>query len=338
MKFWCKSGGWASPKARRALTVMEPAEVRSVAVIRHAAMGDLVQVRPFLIEARRFFPNARITLSLSSNYTRGTPHELADHIHVMYGSDRRDVPLREQYRRAAELGRHDILFDLAATARSFWLCVLTPATLKIGFPYRVIQGRLFYNVTVPRSDLRYEAENMLDMLAVLGHRWQYPPVFAMPGEAVVRERPFILYFPSASTPVKCWPHSHFAELIQRMAVRYPHHEHIVLEGIAPWESITDIVGETNRFDNVTALKLDDLDGTVALVRGASLVIANDTGIRNFAIACDVPTVGIFFATEVFRYWPRYGHHEVVFRPDGGVPDVDSVFAAAQTTLDAAARG
>ncbi|KAF0192015.1 MAG: glycosyl transferase family protein [Gammaproteobacteria bacterium] len=332
MKFWCKSGGWASRKAIRTLAGMTPADVRSVAVIRHAAMGDLVQVRPFLIETRRYFPNAGITLSLCSNYVRGAPDELADRIHVVYGSDRKDVAVSAQLRRARELGYHDLVFDLAATPRSFYLCLLTRAKLKIGFPYKAIQGRLFYDATVPRSDLRYETENMLDMLALLGHRWQYPPVFNMPGEPVVRDRPFIIYFPSASTPVKCWPHGHFAELITGMAAQYPDYEHIVLEGIAAWESVADIMDKTQHLANVTALKLDDLDGTVALVKGASLVVANDTGIRNFAMACNVPTVGIFFVTPVFRYWPRYGHHDVVFTPDGGVPDVDSVFAAARAML------
>ncbi len=138
MRFWINKGAWASKQARRKIAVLRPQDVTSIAVIRHAALGDMVLTRPFLNELRRSFPGASLTLSVVSNYTRGIPEDLVDRVHVMYGSDRRDVPRREQVRRARTLGYHDIIFDVAATTRSFWLCVLNPARLKIGFPYRSI--------------------------------------------------------------------------------------------------------------------------------------------------------------------------------------------------------
>ncbi|MDZ4261089.1 MAG: lipopolysaccharide heptosyltransferase family protein, partial [Pseudomonadota bacterium] len=146
MKLWFKSGAWANKKAARIASQLTPHAVRSVAVIRHAAVGDMVLTRPFLIELRRFFPNAQITLSLVTNYTRGAPLDLVDRVHVAYGSDQRGIGLKAQISRGKELGYHDLVFDLAATSRSFWLCKLTPARLKIGFPYRVLQRRLFYDI------------------------------------------------------------------------------------------------------------------------------------------------------------------------------------------------
>jgi ADP-heptose:LPS heptosyltransferase len=335
MELWFKSGGWASRKGREVARGLAPGDVRSIAVIRHAAVGDMVLTRPFLIELRRFFPNAKITLSLCSNYMRGAPDDLVDRLHVVYGSDQRERTLKEQIARARELGPHDLLFDLAATSRSFWLCKLTAAKLKLGFPYHVVQRYLYYDVTIPRSDMRFEAENMLEMLNILGHATQYPPVFAMPVQALQRERPYMVYFPSASTSEKCWPHASFAELVKQMAVRYPEHDHIVLQGIAEWESIDEIMAAQNDRANVIGMKLDDFDATVSLVKGAALLVGNDTGIRNIAIACETPTVGIFFVTPAFRYWPRYHHHEAAFTPDAKVPSVEQVFALACKVVDAA---
>ena len=335
MKLWFKSGAWASTKARQIAGALVPEEIKTVAVIRHAAVGDMVLTRPFLIELRRYFPNAKITLSLCSNYTRGAPSDLVDRLHVVYGSDQRERTLKEQIARAKELGPHDLLFDLAATSRSFWLCKLTPAKLKLGFPYHVVQRYLYYDVTISRSDMRFEAENMLEMLNILGHATQYPPLFAMPVQAAQRPRPYMVYFPSASVCVKCWPHVSFAELVKQMAVRYSDHDHVVLEGIAEWESIDEIMAAQNGRENVIGMKLDDFDATVSLVKGASLLVGNDTGIRNIAIACETPTVGIFFVTEPFRYWPRYHHHEAAFTPDGKVPSVEQVFTLACKVVDAA---
>jgi ADP-heptose:LPS heptosyltransferase len=336
MRLWFKKGAWASDRARRRVAAMSPADVGSVAVIRHAALGDMVLTRPFLIEARRFFPNAKITLSIRSHYTRGAPADLVDRVHVTHGSDQRKAPAREQIARIRELGYHDVLFDLAADARSTWLCLLNPAVLKIGFPYRAIYRRV-YDITVTRTDMRFEAENMLDMLSVLGHACEYPLTYGMPREASQRERSYMVYFPGASTPDKCWPHDRFAELIDGMAADYPGHEHVVLQGIGAWERIDDIVGPLAHRPNVTPLALDDFERTVTLVSGARLLVSNDTGIRNVAIACGTPTVGIFFLTEPFRYWPRDGRHEAAFVLDGSMPAAGQVGAQARRLLERTAR-
>ena len=74
-------------------------DVGSIAVIRHAALGDIVLLRPFLFELRRFFPNASITLSLVSNYVYGAPEELVDRVHIIHGSDQRDVPRLKQIKK-----------------------------------------------------------------------------------------------------------------------------------------------------------------------------------------------------------------------------------------------
>jgi ADP-heptose:LPS heptosyltransferase len=75
-----------------------------------------------------------------------------------------------------------------------------------------------------------------------------------------------------------------------------------------------------------------LDQTIALMKAAQCVISNDTGIRNLAISTETPTVGIFFSTIPFRYWPRYGRHIAVFNADGSVPSVTAVYQAIENVL------
>src|SRR5262249_13682684 len=156
---------------------------------------------PFLIEARRFFPNARITLSLASNYTAGAPEDLVDRTHVVRYAGTPAARARD-YR---ALGEHDILFDLAATPRSFWIVSLNRAGLKAGFPYHGAQRRLHYDLALPRSNLVPEAESLLQFLQVLGCATRYPPVYDLPGEPLRCARPYVVYFPGASDPRKRWP-------------------------------------------------------------------------------------------------------------------------------------
>jgi len=90
MHLWFGKGAWASKSARRRIGEINPGQVRSIAIIRHAALGDMVLTRPFINECRRHFPNAKITLSLVSHYTRGAPEDLVDRVHVIAGTDQRD--------------------------------------------------------------------------------------------------------------------------------------------------------------------------------------------------------------------------------------------------------
>ena len=40
-------------------------------------------MRPFLVEARRIFPNAFITLSIIKSFSCGLPEDLVDRVHVV---------------------------------------------------------------------------------------------------------------------------------------------------------------------------------------------------------------------------------------------------------------
>jgi len=251
---------------------------------------------------------------------------------VIHGSDQHGTPPGERIKRIKELGYHDIIFDLASSNRSVMTCLLNKAKLKIGFPYRALQARLFYDIATCRSDLNFEVNDMINMLHVFGAKTRYPHVYQMPGVAVVRDRPYIIYFAGASTPAKCWPADHFTALIQQLAQLYPQYEHLALEGIQAWEKADTILGTLNKLENTGAINANTIEDTTALLKGAALVVSNDTGIRHIAIACSTPTVGIFFA-DPYRYWPRYPIHDVALPDPTWPPSVESVKVACITLLD-----
>ena len=77
------ASAFASKKAKEYLQGKNPEDIKNIAVIRHAAIGDFMNIRPFLIGMREFFPNAKITLSVNSSAVYGLPQDLVDEIHVM---------------------------------------------------------------------------------------------------------------------------------------------------------------------------------------------------------------------------------------------------------------
>ena len=323
MRFYSQRGAWVSKSGQRAIAQLNQDTVNRITVIRHAALGDMLLTRPFLIEIRRFFPNAEITLSVVSHYQNGIPNDLIDHLHVIYGSDQRGVSKWRQILKMRELAPQDIIFDVAATPRSKMLCFLSSAKIKIGFPYKVTQ-RWLYTAVILRTAFKFEAEIMLDMLHLIGHVTEYPPRFDLPGEAIHKDRRYIIYFTGSSKPEKCWPSERFSQLVKILATQYPDIDHVLIEGRAKWESIDPMLNTLSHLKNVEGLKGLDLESMTAHVKGAVMLVSNDTGIRHIAIASGIPTLGIFFDDYPFRYWPRYGIHEIAFNPVASIPSVESL--------------
>lgn len=293
----------------------------------------MVLTRSFIIEARKLFPNAKITLSAIGNYTREIPEDLVDRVHIIHGTDQRGTPIIQRIKKIKELGYHDLIFDLAGGNRSFLTCMFTPALLKFGYPYRKSRSWMFYDVTTTRSDLNFEVNDMLAMLQLLGAKTAYPHIYNMPGEPLKRSKPYIVYFMGASESYKCWPKANFHQVIQNISKQYPEYEHLILEGLKDWESADEILEADAGKTNIQAITADTIEETTSLLKGATLAVSNDTGIRHVAITCQTPTVGLFIGGP-YRYWPRYDIHDVVFpSTENTVISVEEVSNSCLTMLE-----
>lgn len=323
MKLWFNKGVWKRKNIEKKIEKLSFVNIKKIAILRHAALGDMVLTRSFIIETRKAFPNAFITLSVVSNYTRGIPEDLIDRIHIVHGSPQKNVSIKERYKRIKELGPQDIIFDLASSNRSTMICLFNQATLKIGFPYRRFQAKLLFDIATPRSDLNFEGCDMMNMLNALGIKTAYPHQYLMPGTPLKRTKPYIIYFIGASTPTKVWPAERFSKLLKLMSEDYPNHDHLVLEGIQEWETADKILAPLQHSDNIDVIKADTIDETVTVLKGADLVVSNDTGIRHLAIVSETPTVGIFFH-DPYRYWPRFDIHDVAMPNENGPASIDEV--------------
>jgi len=149
----------------------------------------------------------------------------------------------------------------------------------------------------------------------------------MAGEPLIRERAYVVYFIRASAPYKCWPLKNFARLIQGLCSEYPDHDHLILEGLKEWESADEILQSTANNPRVSVVRAATIEETSSLMKGADLVVSNDTGIRHVAIVCGTPTVGIFIGGP-YRYWPRYDIHDAVFPSlEDGIVSVEEAEAS-----------
>lgn len=320
---WFERGAYASKSAKAFLqNDFDPNQVKKIAVIRHAALGDQVITRPFLVELKKFFPHADVTFVGVSNYQYATPSELVDRVHFLHGKDKNsEISLTEKLRNIREIGEQDIIFDLAGTNRSYWAMALCKAKLKVGFPFKSYLQGLLYNVAILRTEFHAEVEIMLDMLRLFGH---CPPArldFAFPDHQVVyqAEKARIVYFNGASQARKTLPEAQMFSLIDEASKLYPEIEHVYLEGLSEHEKgdfLKPILDRTN----VSVQQSISLDELAQYLAESTLVVSVDTGILNFAVATHTPTVGIFYATNPFRVMPRYEPiHHTVMNPNASIP-------------------
>ena len=319
LNIWCERGAYVSKKSRKKLEGFNPLKIKRIGVIRQAALGDMVITRAVLIELKKFFPNAKITFSMVDNYLYGKPDDLYDDEHIVC----RKKGILKKIKSLKFKETQDIIFDFANTSSSRQICFLNKAFLKIGFPYRAIEQKLFYDICIFRSDFHFEGDIMFDALKILGHKPEYPLNYGLVNFNRCEDK--IVYFFGASTETKQYPKKMYYELIWRLCEKYKNYEHILLEGVNPNEKFDDIPENLNNKSNITIKSKLDLNDLISFLSKCRLCVSPDTGVRNVAIAVHTPTVGIFYSTVPYRYWPRYENgHDAAFNRSGEIPSVSEV--------------
>ncbi len=330
-----KGSAFATKKARQYLKDKKPENFNNITVIRHAAIGDFMNIRPFLIELRSFFKNAKITISTLRSTMYGLPKDLVDEIHIIDKDNpnnrSKKTGLLTRIKQAKTLPPQDIIFDLTDSTLSVLLVKLTKADLKIGYPYRSIR-RMFFDIATLRSDFTIETQSTLHMLNILGLKKISKLNYGFINKYPKKDAKEIVYFAGASIKAKRWENEKFSKLITKLSLQYPDYRHIILQGINKDEKFLDIYEPLKNQNNIILKRAMDYDSTMQFLANCRCVISNDTGIRNMAIALNTPTIGVFFLTAPFRYWPDNDMHECAFNFNYISPDIKQVYDIATKLL------
>jgi ADP-heptose:LPS heptosyltransferase len=316
---------FANQKAHSYLAGNRPSDIQTIVVIRHAAIGDFMNIRPFLLGLKSFFPNAKITLSTINTYIYGTPDDLIDELHIINRTIKgKKTGFFQRLKQIKQLPQADILFDLTDSSLSLFTTIFSKPKLKIGYSYRPVR-RWFYDISTLRSDFVLEAESVLHLLYILGYSRHGDLQYGLAMQYPKRIEKRIVYFAGASVKDKCWHRENFKNLIAKMAHTHSGYQHIILQGVQKGEEFLDIYEPLRKMDNVDLQSKMDLPAVMQFLANTQLLISNDTGVRNMAIATHTPTIGLFFDIAPFKYWPNESIHDCVFNSDYTQPSAEAVF-------------
>ncbi|MFT5422450.1 MAG: heptosyltransferase-1 [Phycisphaerales bacterium] len=299
---------------------------KSILLIRPSALGDVCRSVPLVASLRAAYPDAAIDWLVQDTFVQAVEH---------HPGLRRVVPFpRKKFGRQLKLGRpleftqwlydlrgaqYDLAIDAQGLFRSGLFTWWTRAPRRIGYANAQEFAWLGYTEKHPVLRDRHAVDRMLGLLAASG----IEPVHDMRLYSAPAERDWVkqnlpgryaVLAPTSRWVAKQWPDDRFADLATKL-LKDPasNLDRIVLVG-GPNESeqvpqlvslgekdsrVTDIIGSTS------------IARLMAVVEGASLVVANDSAALHMAVGFDRPVVALFGPTRVELVGPYRREADVI---------------------------
>jgi ADP-heptose:LPS heptosyltransferase len=116
-------------------------------------------------------------------------------------------------------------------------------------------------------------------------------------------RPYVCLHPGAQLASRRWPVQRFAQVGDALARAVPGLA-VLITGVDKEAPLADQVRQAMRCTAVNVCGQTSLGGLGALVRGARMLVCNDTGVSHVAAALGTPSVVVSCGADVSRWSPR----------------------------------
>jgi len=294
----------------------------NILLIKPSSLGDIVMALPTLSALRRSFPQAKITWMIRPVFApliEGHPH--LDEI-VLFDRKRLGkawycprafkslLSLVAQLRR----NRYDAVLDLQGLFRTASLGWLSGCPKRFGPAWGREFAHHFYTTAIrPQREWVHVVDHYMKLLEAMGasdRRVEFvlperPEAAATAGALLAQHGMelgrYAVLIPGSAQVSKCWPADRFAALADRLAVEH---------GLAV--AATGGKGESQmieRIQSAAAQKIVNLAGQTSLpklvevLRGARIIVSNDTGPGHIAAALAKPLVMMFSWSNPLRVGP-----------------------------------
>jgi lipopolysaccharide heptosyltransferase II len=311
-----------------------PGAVRRVCIYRIGNIGDTACAIPAMCAIRRAWPDAHLTL-VTSPGRRGMPGarellERADWLDEIcaYYTDQ-IVGLRAKLKWIAAMRRRqfDLWIELPAAAAPLRTLVRNMLVARVcgarwGYGWRYERLRLFARAQSELIEFPDEVTRLERLLDAAGFTAAAPPVSALGiGRAqssaidglLVRAAgcPLIVLAPGAKAEPNRWPPESFIEVGRHLAERGTA---VALVGGAGDANLCAAIADAIGPRSLNLAGRTTLAQTCELLRRASLVVCNDSGVQHLAALVGMPCVSIFSCRDFDGKWYPHGDTHAVLRP------------------------
>ena len=296
-------------------------EPKNILIIKPSALGDIVLALPALAALKRNFPQAKISWLVRPEYAellRGHPDldEVILFDRRLLGKSwynpRAFSGLLELLRRLRE-GRFDLVFDFQGLFRTGFFGWVSGGKRRFGMTQAREFARFFYTDKISQdASSIHLVDYYLKMVAAAGAK-RGEIEFRLPEDAEAAEvvekllklqgvnGKYAVIVPGAARENKRWPMERFAKLADKIVSQFGW-------SMAATGSAAE-KGYIETLQNIAGVGVVNLAGRtsiaelIELLRGAAVVVSNDTGPGHIAAALGVPVVMIFGPTNPARVCP-----------------------------------
>ncbi len=280
-------------------------------------LGDAIMALPFLENVRLLYPNAYIAIWCKS-YLVDIFKAYAGIDEIIIYSKRLKDLWNIRLRR-----RFNMCFLLPNSFSSAFSALLSGVPERIGY---LIDGRriLLTKGVKPKTGL-HQVDYYLNLLSNLGLKPRNftPTLNILPEGNIEKEklkRRFkwkdapIVFIPGASYgSAKCWPAERFAKLAEKF--KGIGRAILILGNIQERSIAQKIVQSVSNASYIIDLTgLTSLAGAMAIIKNASIVITNDSGLMHLTAALGCPQIAIFGPTNPKRTCPYGNTTEIIYHP------------------------
>jgi heptosyltransferase-1 len=303
-----------------------------ILILKPSSLGDVIQALPVLRLLKLHYPQSEIFWWIDSALAMllESDPDLAGIVRFERKRWAKPQYWPEMLRsiRWLRTQQFDLVIDLQCLLRSSAFAWLARGKFLVGLDEVREGARGFYDLAVPRkSFLTHAVDWYLAVLPPLGvpvhnhFTWlpERPAVaaeikrkwFGENSQFAIRNSQLILLQPGARWENKRWPAKHFAELVRRLAEKFPDARFAVL-GSGADKPLGEIISRAAPERCLNLCGATSLPEMIEWIRLGDLLVTNDTGPMHAAAALGKPLVALFGPTEPRRTGP-YGQLENVLR-------------------------
>jgi heptosyltransferase I len=305
-----------------------------ILILKPSSLGDVIQALPVLRLLKLHFTDAKIFWWIDSALApllEGDP-DLASIVRFERKRWGKPQHWPEMFRsiRWLRAQKFDLVIDLQCLLRSAVFAWLANGKKLAGLDETREGARGFYDLAIPRKSFHTHAVDwylaVLPALGVPVHKnfnWlpERPAAAARVrhnwlgenSQFAIRNSQLILLQPGARWENKRWPAKYFAELVRRLAEKFPE-AHFAILGNGEDKPLGEIISRAASERCLNLCGETSLPEMIEWVRLCDLMVTNDTGPMHVAAALGKPLVALFGPTEPRRTGP-YGQLENVLRLD-----------------------
>jgi O-antigen biosynthesis protein len=315
--------------------LFDRSRINNILAVKLDHIGDFVTAIPALQRLQQHFPQARLYVLSAPSVAElsGLVPGLAGAIEFAFFFPRSGLGQRElleadfrMLRQRLQPYHFDLAIDLRKAPETRPVLQYSGARWLAGFDHNgqfpwldiVMEWETDPAGTRKRSHVSEDLLRLVDAVATACGPNADPArngALRSAGPAAQSGRKIVCVHPGVGSPIRQWPATHFATLIDRLASS--HHVEIILIGSDDEAEIAaEVMARVERGDLVRSLV-----GKIALrelpqlLASAALFVGNNSGPKHLAASLGVPTVGIHSGTVDAREWGPIGSNAVALRRD-----------------------